>query len=311
MDYRTLGRTGLQVSTMGMGGGGPSRLGQRQDRPEVESVAILRQALDAGVNFIDTAEAYGTEEIVGRALQGIPREQVVLSSKISTGQRLTPADVLSRLEASLKRLDTDYIDIYHLHGVIVNDYDYLLHEIVPVLQAQQAQGRIGYIGITERFGSDTQHVMLQRALQDDVWDVMMVGFNILNQSARERVFAQTIAQDIGVLVMFAVRGALSTPESLREALQALAGQGGIDAHLLEKENPLDFVLAEGGAISLTDAAYRFCLYEPGTHVILSGTGNPEHLRQNLESFQRPPLPLAITQRLREMFEGVDSVSGNS
>lgn len=307
MDYRTLGRTGLRVSAMGLGAGGPSRLGQRQNVPESESVAILRQAFDAGVNFIDTAEAYGTEEIVGKALRDIPREQVVISTKVSTWDGISPAEVQSKLEASLKRLGTERVDIYHLHGVIADDYDYLLNEIVPVLQAQQARGKIGHLGITERFGADTRHAMLQRAVEDNVWDVMMVGFNILNQSARERVFARTIAHDIGVLVMFAVRKALSSPERLHEVLRELAEQGAIDPALAQQDNPLDFVL-DGGAVSLTDAAYRFCLYEPGTHVILSGTGNPDHLRENLESFQRPPLSPEVTDRLREMFAGVDSIS---
>jgi L-galactose dehydrogenase len=70
VEYVTLGRTGLRVSVMGLGCGGPSRIGQRTGRSEAEQVAIVRQALDAGVSFIDTAEAYQTEEVVGRAIQG-------------------------------------------------------------------------------------------------------------------------------------------------------------------------------------------------------------------------------------------------
>lgn len=309
MEYRILGRTGLKVSTMGVGAGGHSRLGQRYNRSTAESAAIIRQALDAGVNFIDTAEVYGTEEIVGQAIQGIDRDTVVLSTKKSTGQRITPADVQASLEASLGRLGVDYIDIYHLHGVTLDDYDYLLHEIVPALHRLRDQGKIGHVGITERFGSDTQHIMLERALQDNVWDVMMVGFNLLNQSARERVFAHTIEQNIGVLVMFAVRSALSKPDMLREIMDKLADSGQIDLTGFDREAPLDFLLSEGGGVSMADAAYRFCLYEPGTHVILSGTGNPEHLQANLESFERPPLASAAVDRVQRLFAGVDTVSG--
>ena len=68
MDYVTFGRTGLNVSVMGLGCGGPSRIGMSADKSEAESVDIVRRALDAGVNFIDTAEGYGTEGIVGKAI---------------------------------------------------------------------------------------------------------------------------------------------------------------------------------------------------------------------------------------------------
>ncbi len=309
MDYRILGRTGLKVSAFGVGGGGPSRLGQRYEKSETDSVTIIREALDSGVNFIDTAETYGTEGIVGQAIKGLDRNLLVLSTKKSVKRETTPADVRAGLETSLRNLGVDYIDIYHLHGVIAEDYDYLLTEIVPVLQSLQQAGKIGYIGITERFHADPQHVMLQRALQDDVWDVMMVGFNILNQSARERVFSQTVQRDIGVLVMFAVRAAFSKPERLREMLDSLIAEGRVDRAALDQGDPLGFVLGEDGAVSLADAAYRFCLYEPGTHVILSGTGNPEHLRENLQSFERAPLPPATVERLQTIFQQVDNVSG--
>ena len=104
MEYTTLGRTGLRVSVMGLGCGGPSRVGQRTGKSEAEQVTIIRQALDAGVNFIDTAEVYQTEAVVGQAIKGLDRDKVVLSTKKSTwGESLTPEDVRTSLEASLKR----------------------------------------------------------------------------------------------------------------------------------------------------------------------------------------------------------------
>jgi len=234
----------------------------------------------------------------------------VLSTKKGVRKAVTPQDVVQSLEASLKRLGTDYVDLYHLHAVVLEDYDLLLREIVPTMQRMREQGKIRYLAISERFGQDTKHAMLQRALQDDVWDVMMVGFNPVNQSARERVFAQTIEKEIGVLVMFAVRRALSRPERLKEVLLELIERGEVDARDIDIEDPLGFLVHEGGATSIPDAAYRFCRYEPGTHVILSGTGNPAHLQANLASFERPPLPEADCFRLRHIFRQVDSVAGN-
>ncbi|MBZ0295717.1 MAG: aldo/keto reductase, partial [Anaerolineae bacterium] len=281
----------------------------REGKPEANSVAIIREALDKGVNFIDTAEAYRTEGIVGEAIKGIDRDLVVLSTKKSTSRenQLTAQEVQTSLETSLKQLGVDYIDIYHLHGVRLEQYDYLLQEIVPVLQNMRQQGKIGYLGITEAFSADTDHAMLQHALRDDVWDVMMVGFNILNQTAREQIFTRTIPRDIGILIMFAVRLAFSQPDRLRETIAELIERGELDPSLIDAQNPLSFVLDD--AESLADAAYRFCLYEPGTHVILSGTGNIDHLHANLESFERPPLSPEVSERLKQIFAGVDSVSG--
>src|SRR3972149_6315498 len=127
MQTTILGRTGLKVSHLGVGGGGPSQLGQSTGVNADESAAIVRLALDSGVNFIDTAEAYRTEAIIGQAIRGIPRNQLILSTKKSTwGDRaITPADVRTSLEASLQRLGTDYVDIYSLHGVSPEEYDYL------------------------------------------------------------------------------------------------------------------------------------------------------------------------------------------
>ncbi len=310
MEYTILGRTGLKVSVMGLGCGGPSRVGMRTGKTEAESVAIIRQALDAGINFIDTAESYKTEEFVGKAIKEIDRNSVVLSTKKSTWENIRPADVRKSLEESLKRLGTEYVDIYHLHAVPVQEYDHLLSEIVPVLYALREQGKIRFLGITEYFIHDPGHLMLQRALQDDVWDVMMVGFNMLNQSAWDRVFPKTIEKNVGVLVMFAVRKALSRPERLKQIIEELIDKKQIDPADIDHQNPFGFLLHEGGAVSLTDAAYRFCRDEPGTHVILSGTGNPDHLKANIKSFSRPPLPQADLVKLKKIFQKVDSISGH-
>ena len=306
----TLGRTGLQVTEMGFGCGGPSRAGQSTGKTVAESVAVVRRALDAGVNFIDTSEAYGTEEIVGQAIRGLDRDALVLSTKKRAGPQITPQDVVDSLEASLKRMGTDYVDIYHLHAVVLENYEYLLAEIVPTMQRLREQGKLRYIAVSERGHADPQHAMLQRALDDDVWDVMMVMFNLLNQSARERIFPFTMEVGIGVLVMFAVRRALSDPDRLREVVGELIERGEVDPAEVDRDDPLGFLVYEGGAASVPDAAYRFARHEPGTDVILSGTGNPEHLQANLASFHRPPLPEADRRRLERIFAAVDSVAGN-
>ena len=311
MEYRTLGRTDLRVSVMGIGAGGPSRLGQHDNiRTEAESVALVLRGIDAGINFIDTAEAYRTEEIVGAAVAQRDRSQIIISTKKRLrGENITPEELRAGLHDSLRRLRTDYIDVYHLHGLKPDQYDYYSNEILPAMQDLQRDGKIRFLGVTENWSVDLEHRMLARAIEDGVWDVIMVGFNLLNQKARQSVLRPAIKHDIGVLIMFAVRRALSQPAKLQSTLEQLIESGELDANDIDIDNPLGFLVESGAASSIPDAAYRFTRDEKGTHVILSGTGNPQHLDANLATFARPPLPPEITARLKHIFRNARSVTG--
>ncbi|MFC2014365.1 aldo/keto reductase [Chloroflexota bacterium] len=309
MDYTVLGRTGLKVTTMGLGCGGASRVGQGTGKTKEESIAVIRQAIDSGINIIDTAEGYRTEEILGKAIKDIDRSSLVLSTKKTVSGDITPEQVQKSLEDSLKRLGTDFVDIYYLHGVLPKDYKYLASEIGPLMQKMRDQGKIRFMGVTEMFNADTQHNMLQSALEDDIWDVMMVGFNMLNQSARDTVFPKALQKNIGIVIMFAVRAAFSRPERLKEILNQLIENKQLNPADIDESNPLGFLVQDGGAVSLPDAAYRFCHYEPVPHVIFSGTGNLAHLETNIESFTRPPLPQDDLIKLKAIFKNVDSVTG--
>lgn len=313
MEYAILGRSGLKVSVAGLGCGGPSRLGLRDNKTEKEAISLVRQALDMGVNLLDTAEVYGTEQIVGKALEGIPRNRVVISTKKAFPLRDSKGpigELRKGLEQGLRRLGTDHIDIYHVHGVEPQEYPYVLNNLVPGLLRLREEGKIRFLGITEAFVEDPRHQMLQRALQDDCWDVVMVGFNILNQSAQATVFPKTLDKNIGVLVMFAVRRALSQLARLKQIVAELKQKGVLDAGSGDVENPLGFLIQEGRASTLPEAAYRYCRHEPGVHVVLTGTGNPEHLKANVESLVKPPLPESVLCRLKEIFGKVDSITGN-
>ena len=195
MDYVTLGRTGLQASVLGLGGGGHSRLGQRYGKSEDESADVVRRAFDLGVNFFDTAEAYGTEPIFGKALAGIPRDRFILSTKanaVRDNVRRTGAEMVQRVEGCLKRLGLDEVDIFHVHGVSAQEYGYVMQEIAPALLRLQEKGMIRWLGITENFSTDTRHTATKMAVQDDCWAVMMIGFNLLNPSAPPRSFRRRL-----------------------------------------------------------------------------------------------------------------------
>jgi L-galactose dehydrogenase len=308
----TLGNTGLQVSRMGLGCGGHSRLGLRGGATTEEASRVVREAIDLGVNFIDTAEVYGTEEAVGLGISGVPRESVILSTKVGSSlhdQPATPAQTRERVENCLRRLKTDYVDILHLHGVMPDQYSHALNVLYPLLAELKVEGKVRHIGITEGFIGDPSHQMLGPAVQDGPWDVVMVGFSLLNPSARKSVLPHTIRRGIGTLCMFAVRRALSNREALLDLINELIQGGNKDVEPL-KDDALDFLTAPEVACSLQQAAYRFCLWEPGIDVVLSGTGNIDHLRENVRSLQGPKLPDDVQQRLKQAFGSVDSVSGN-
>ena len=234
---------------------------------------------------------------------------VVLATKVTTKRDLDPAGVEQSLERSLRNLRTDYIDIYQLHGVLEGRYERLVHTILPVLCRLQKAGKIRYLGITENFNHDRTHGMLERALRDPYWDTIMVGFNVINQTARRAVLPVAMKQNIGVVVMFAVRVALSRPQVLKAIVKEQIETGAIDPVEIDAENPLGFLLREGFAASVTDAAYRFCRDEPGTHVILSGTGDSGHLRENISALNAEPLPERCRVMLRGLFAEVETATG--
>jgi aryl-alcohol dehydrogenase-like predicted oxidoreductase len=314
MEYTILGRTGLKVSVVGLGCGGPSRLGLQKDAQSAgNAVALVRQAIDLGINFIDTAQAYGTEPIVGKAIAGIPRDALVISTKktLPLSDHPNPDnEVKQGLEQSLKRLGTDYIDVYHLHGVEPKDYDFVKNRLMPAMFQLREQGKIRFVGVTEGFVPDPSHQMLRQSLKVDLWDVVMVGFNLLNPSARKTVFPLAAEKRIGVLDMFAVRRALSQPERLKGVVSDLLDCGAVRRNAVNPDDPLDFVLREGGAATLPEAAYRFCRHQAGVDVVLTGTGNPAHLKSNVESILKPPLPEAVLWKLEDIFGRIDYLTGN-
>jgi len=314
VQYTTLGRTGLKVSVAGLGCGGPSRLGLQKDAQSANNaVALVRQAIDLGVNFIDTAQAYGTEPIVGKAIAGIPRARLVISTKKTLPSCDHPDpenEVKQGLEQSLKLLGTDYIDVYHLHGVEPKDYAFAKNRLLPAMVQLREQGKIRFIGVTEGFVPDPSHQMLRQSLKENLWDVVMVGFNLLNPSARKTVFPLTAEKRIAVLNMFAVRRALSQPERLKGIFSELLDRGVVRRNAVNPDDPLDFVLREGGAATLPEAAYRFCRHQAGVDVVLTGTGNPAHLEANLTSIMKPPLPEAVLWKLEEIFGTIDYLTGN-
>ena len=304
MQYTTLGRTELKVSVAGLGCGGFSRLGLGTGGSEDGAIAIVRGAIELGVNLFDTAAAYSTENVLGRAIKSVPRDSVVICTKApfswSSG-RADPVGIVAALDNSLRQLDTDHVDVYQLHGVPPANYKHALDELAPVLLRERDKGKFRFLGITETAPNDLQHDMLHQAARDGAWDVCMVGFSMMHQNARERVFPLTREHGVGTLLMFAVRNIFSQPDRLRATLRELAADHQVPEALAKGDDPLGFLVHPGGASSVVDACYRYVRHEPGVDVVLFGTGNAAHLKTNIDSLLKPALPAADHAKIGELF----------
>jgi aryl-alcohol dehydrogenase-like predicted oxidoreductase len=302
MEYRPLGKTGLTASVAGLGCGGNSRLGLGRGASFDDCVAVVRTAVDLGVNFLDTAEAYGTEEIVGAAARSYDRNRLVISTKaIFRAGDETGETVTRRVDAALRRLGLDYVDIFHFHAVAPATYDHHRDVLAPALLKLKEQGKVRHVGITETGPRDPEQKMLARAIQEAPWEVIMLAYSLMNQGARRNVFPVTQRRGIGTLLMFVVRNIFSNAAYRRDVLTKLVEQGQLDASILSKGDPLEFLISEGGARSITDAAYRYARHEQGADVILFGTGDKAHVKDNVDSILRPPLAPPIVERLHASF----------
>jgi aryl-alcohol dehydrogenase-like predicted oxidoreductase len=201
-----LGRTNLEVTRLALGGypfGGVNRARDWDPfTPAGRSAAIatVHAALDAGINYIDTAPSYGngnSESVLGEALQG-RREGVVLASKVGyTG--LSAADVTASVEASLKRLRTDMIDVIQFHGGMYEaaDVRHILGDgLLDALQALRAQGKVRFIGFTVEEPWTARPLMATGQ-----FDVVQMRYNFIYQSAALHALNEAKAADLGVAVM--------------------------------------------------------------------------------------------------------------
>lgn len=299
MDYVPLGKSGLVSSVLGLGGGSSGRFGLVKGGTKSDAVRLIRTALDYGITFFDGAGiAGGVDEVLAEGL-GDRRNNVLLSTKVHlgpdpipfsairladraaswAGRRLglvcTVATLRKRLERTLTALRTDRIDVLHLHAVSPRQYP-AVAKVVPELRRMKEEGKLRAIGITEGFITDPGHAMLQAAIRDGCFDTVMVGFNVTNPSAADFVLPEARKAGIATIGMFALRGLLDS----------------------ENRESLGSALEEAGIGSLSELAYRYSRHQAGMDIVLTGTGNPDHLRQNVAAMLAPPLPLLLLDRLR-------------
>jgi aryl-alcohol dehydrogenase-like predicted oxidoreductase len=318
MQYRRFGRTGLNVSVMGLGSGGPSLLGQRSGVPEAEAHRVVHRALDLGINLIDTAAGYiESEAILGRALHNVPRDSYVLCSKFSPGRRIpgtdqfefrTGEELIASCERSLQRLGTDYLDLLQFHAVLPETYPHTRDVLIPVMRRLQEQGKVRFMGISDGFEHDHRNEALQMALADDLFDTLMVGYNLLTPAPEHQVLDLALRQDVGVLIMCAVRRRIGRPADLEALIADLKQQGELPDAVPDRD-PLAWLI-HGDVTSVTDAAYKFAAGHPAVSTVLTGTANVQHLEANVRAILGDPLPTADREQLKAWFGPIGRNLGN-
>jgi aryl-alcohol dehydrogenase-like predicted oxidoreductase len=203
MNYRRLGKTGLSVSTVGVGTWQFSGVwGKQFDQPEVNS--IMSRARELGINFIDTAECYGyqhsVEEFIGNSIAG-QRDQWIVATKFGHHYDLEgiegscrPEHVLIQLEDSLRALRTDYIDIYQLHSA--EDAVFDNEELWTMLDKQVSAGKVRFLG--NSIGMPNNRYQVKKS-KDYGISVIQTLYNAVRTTAEETMFPVADEQDLGVI----------------------------------------------------------------------------------------------------------------
>jgi aryl-alcohol dehydrogenase-like predicted oxidoreductase len=329
METRVFGRTGMRLSLLGFGCGAVGGLMVRGDPRDQERT--IARALDAGVNYFDTAVQYGngeSEKNLGRVLQSLKPADAVVGTKVRlpSGDFGRIADAVTKsLEGSLARLRRDRVDIFHLHNAVTEigggealSVRQVLGDVVPAFERLRQQGKTRFLGLTAI--GDT--AALHRLIDARAFDSAQVVYNMLNPSAATalprnypaqdygRLFDHTRAAGVGVVgIRVLAGGALSgsaerhpiaspPPEPIGSAMR-------YDADLSRARRLLPLV-EEGFAASLTEAATRFALSHTAMGTILVGMATPQQFEDALAAVEKGPLPPAALERLsalRQAFAG--------
>ena len=289
------GKTGLEVTRLGLGGypfGGVNRAqGWDPFSPEGRAIAVrtIQAALDAGINYIDTAPSYGdgnSESIFGEAAQG-RRDQFVLATKVGYWDP-DPRQVTESIEASLRRLRTDVIDILQFHGGMYTqeEVDRILKGgLLDAVIAARDQGLVRFLGFTVE-----EPWTARPLIASGQFDMIQVRYNLIYQSAAEHVLNEAKAADMGVALMRPMTSGI---------FQRLAG------YLAPRWQE---------AHDLYEIALRFVLSDSRVHVANVGMRWPEEVARNValvESFT-PPFDMADLPRgTAAIYQTDDEMHGTS
>ncbi len=282
MKYRTLGRTGIKVSPYALGALMFATFGNPDSD---ESVRVIHKALDAGINLIDTADAYGdSEEVVGKALKG-RRDNVVLATKVSRPMGADPNQqgtsrrwLITAVENSLRRLQTDHVDLYQIHRL---DPTTDIEETLSALSDLIHSGKVRAIGASNTPASDiveAQWVAERRGLQR--FRAEQAPYSLLNRGIESEVLPTAQRYGMGTLVWGPFAQGLLTGR-VRKGQENTLRRAGMFKHLTD-EHRIDVVeefiaLADEVGLPMTHLAMAFTIAHPGVTSALLGPRTMDHL----------------------------------
>ncbi|MFC1419026.1 aldo/keto reductase [Streptacidiphilus cavernicola] len=283
MQYRNLGRTGIRISPYALG---TLMFASSIGNPDHgDSIRIIHKALDAGINFVDTADAYGdSEEVVGKALKG-RRDNVVLATKVSRPMGDDPNQqgtsrrwIVKAVENSLRRLQTDHIDLYQIHRL---DPGTDVEETLSALTDLIRGGKVRAVGTSTAPASDiveAQWVAERRGLER--FRTEQPPYSLLNRGIEREVLPVTQRYGIGTLVWGPFAQGLLTGRVRRDQENGLR-RAGLFKHLND-ERRIDAVeqlipVAADAGMPMTHLAMAFAIAHPGVTSALIGPRTMDHL----------------------------------
>jgi aryl-alcohol dehydrogenase-like predicted oxidoreductase len=282
METKRLGRTGMQVGRLGIG---LSEVGFNLEISDVDQArSVINQALDCGVNFLDTAACYGiSEELIG-LVASERRDEYVLATKAghylprNEGEDWTYDLVISSVDRSLRLMKTDHIDLLQLHSCSVEILE--KGDVIRALQDVRASGKTRFIG----YSGDNENA--KWAVTSGLFDTLQTSFNLVDQSARTNLFEDAEERDMGIIVKRpianAVWGASQDPVPYPEHIPEYTSEyfrryGVLSAAGSLADDPNDNIRL----------ALGFTFAHQEVDVTIVGTQRPQHMGANLEMVAKP------------------------
>lgn len=294
MQFRKLGASGLKVSAIGLG---CNPFGNEVDASTAE--AIVSSAIELGVNYFDTADSYyegRSEEYLGRALKG-RRHEVLIATKF--GNRVGPGPndagasrhhIFASCEASLRRLQTDYVDLYQVH---TPDRETPIEETLDALNALVQQGKARYIGCSNFFEWEVVEaywIARSRGLRSFI--TCQDFYNLLYRDVEKRMLPMCIKYGLGLIPYLPLAGALLSGSYQRNVPPAPGSRGAIRPTFKFWDSDRNWTVQEGLAAlaqqrgwSLPRMAIAWLLTRPMVPTVIAGADRPEHIEDNTRALE--------------------------
>jgi aryl-alcohol dehydrogenase-like predicted oxidoreductase len=303
MEYRALGKTGMNVSALSFGG---SPLGS-VFRPISQEQAdrAVRSALDAGINLFDVAPLYGetlAETVLGKALEGVPRDQYYLSTKTGrfkfTEFDFSPKRVRRSVDESLQRLKTDHIDLLFCHDIEFVDIRPVVEETIPTLREIQAEGKIKFVGV-----SGFPLKIFDIVLAETELDVILAYCHYTLQNQRLLSLLPKIkACGMGIISASPLTMGLLTKHTLPEWHPA-------PQHLRTVAREA-FDYCESRGVSLPDLALQFAIANPDLDTVLTGMAEEVEVQRNLRAIASS-MDTEVLEEVQRILEPIRDVVWSS